>query len=225
MLQCLTYARTFYPCHLLLLTILVAQGAKGFRFTVNPGRKCFTEEVPEAGRYYLQYKMTRSLTPFVAVAVTTSGGASLVVHNVAKTDAREIFELNQDRKIAICFKVSPKAVHSATSMNITLELMDAEEAELTRQKRQSYSTTNPTALGIGKASGALRQMHYIRDTTTRIRFDFLSLLAVDEDVRYSLNEMNAVAWNYVYVFAFVSSIICCATYLRLRHFFTTKKYI
>ncbi|CCD11810.1 unnamed protein product [Trypanosoma congolense IL3000] len=211
---------------LLFCAVLPAlRGAESFRFTSKPGKKCFTEEVPEAGRYHLYYKMTRSLTPFVAVSVTTADGRVVVEHHMARADAQEILDIKHERKLAICFTVSPKALHSASSFNITLELMDAQDAEFERQRRERRSTSNPAALGTAQSSGSLLQMHYIIDMATRIRFDFLSLISVDEDMRYSLNEVNAEAWNYVYLFAFISLLICTVTYARLRHFFKTKKYI
>ncbi|KAG8345980.1 putative emp24 gp25L p24 family GOLD [Trypanosoma vivax] len=207
------------------IALLWLPACHAFRFTATPGRKCYTEQLPGQGQYYLHYKMARSFTPFVSVTVTSSSGRSLLEHDVAKSSAREIFSVEKQDTIAVCFKVSKKAPHSSASMNITLEVLDAEDAELTMQKKRSYSMSTPVALGVGKKSGAMQQMEYIMEITTHIRFDYLSLIAVDEDMRYSLKEMNAIAWNYVYVFAGMAMLICLVSYLRLRHFFKTRKYI
>ncbi|PBJ79853.1 hypothetical protein BCY84_02273 [Trypanosoma cruzi cruzi] len=205
--------------------VLVPMVAEGFRFTARPGRKCFTEELPEAGRYELHYKMSRSLTPFVSVGVSAPDGSVVVEHEMAQADAKEIVTVDSRGDIAICFTVAEKARHSATSFNVTLELMDAEDAELTRQKRQVYSTSSAIAVGVGKASGAIQQMDYIFHTTMRIRLAFVSLTRMEDDVRYFFKEMKAVSWNYVYIFAAVATLIFFITYFRLRQYFQVRKYI
>ncbi|KEG10519.1 hypothetical protein DQ04_03621040 [Trypanosoma grayi] len=213
---------------LLLVVVLVVcacMPARGFRFTARPGRKCFTEQLQEPGRYELHYKMARSLTPFVSVAVTAPGGRAVVEHDVARPDAKEIVTIDTAGSIAVCFNVAEKAPLSASSLNITLEIMDAEDAELTRQKRQSYSTSSPIAVGVGKASGAMQQMQYIFDTMMRIRYAYISLMRVDDEMRYSFNDMDAVAWTYVYVFGAVALTITLVMYFRLRQYFRVRKYI
>ncbi|RNF04916.1 hypothetical protein TraAM80_04985 [Trypanosoma rangeli] len=216
---------------LLFFTVCVAAAfllpmpVEGIRFTARPGRKCFTETLPEAGRYELHYKMARSLTPFVSVGVSAPGGRVIMEHAMAQADAKEIVTVENRGDIAICFNVAEKARHSATSFNVTLEVMDAEDAELTRQKRQSYSTSSVIAVGAGKASGALQQMDYIFHTMLRIRFAFTDLMDSDEDIRHSFKKMNAVVWKYVYVFAAMATLISLVTYFRLRHHFQLRKYI
>ncbi|RNF14220.1 uncharacterized protein Tco025E_05907 [Trypanosoma conorhini] len=217
--------RLLTVCVVVAAVAALPMAAEGFRFTARPGRKCFTEDLPEAGRYELHYKMTRSLTPFVSVGVSAPGGRVIVEHATAQADAKEIFAVERKGEIAVCFNVAEKARYSATSFNVTLEVTDAEDAELTRQKRQTYSTSSAIAVGVGKASGALQQMDYIFRTALRIRFAVTSLMAADADIRYSLKEMNEVAWNYVYVFAAMATLISLATYFRLRQYFQLRKYI
>ncbi|ORC88680.1 uncharacterized protein TM35_000151110 [Trypanosoma theileri] len=221
---------------LLLLTLhlqsrsngdLIIMGAAAFRFTAQPGRKCFTAELPEPGRYIVHYRMPRSLTPLVSVAVSTRNGRALLEHPTAVPNARDVITVNEanDNTIAVCFHISSKAPLTAAAMHITLDVMDAEEAELTRQKRQSYSTSSPIGVGVGKASGAMQQMQYIFNTVMQIRLVYIRLLSVDEDIRYSFDDMNAVAWLYVYLFAAVALLIALVGYFRLRLYFLRRKYI
>ncbi|KAH9597326.1 GOLD domain [Trypanosoma melophagium] len=205
----------------------VVLGASAFRFTARPGRKCFTAELPEAGRYVLHYRLPRSLAPLVSVAASTRDGRPLLEHEVARPNAHDVISVDaqSDRTIAVCFRVADKAPLAAAAMHITLDVLDAEEAELTRQKRQSYSTSSPIGVGVGKASGAMQQMQYIFNTVMQIRYAYVRLLGVDEDMQYSFDEMNAVAWVYVYVFAAVAVIIALVGYFRLRLYFLRRKYI
>ncbi|KAG5503980.1 hypothetical protein GH5_04839 [Leishmania sp. Ghana 2012 LV757] len=203
----------------LLLAVGRGTGAQAFRFSVVPGRvKCFTSEHPEGGRYELRYRMMRSLTPFVSVAVTSRGGRVLMEHELAKPDAREIISVNADGLISICFHTSEKAAKAAVSTNVTLDIVDAEDAELTRMKKRSYSTTSPITLGAGKGSGSMQQMQYIYETFASLRLCFVSLTRADEDIRYSLMEAEHFLWIFVYVFVGLGVLITLGSFARLRIF-------
>jgi hypothetical protein len=211
---------------LALACVLLAgqTSVSAFRFTLVPGKvKCFTNEQPEGGRYEIRYRMMRSLTPFVSVAVTSRGGRVLMEHEVAKPDAKEIITLPKNGLMSICFHPAKKAAIAAVSMNVSLDIVDAEDAELTRMKRQSYSTSSPIALGAGKGSGALQQMQYIFDTLVATRMSFVALTKADEDIQFSLREAERFSWTFVYVFVGLGVIITVSTFARLRHFMKKKK--
>ncbi|KAK7194178.1 emp24/gp25L/p24 family/GOLD [Novymonas esmeraldas] len=207
-----------------LLTCGCATGAAAFRFTLVPGKvKCFTSEQPEGGRYELRYRMTRSLTPLVSVAVTSRGGRVLMEHEVAKPDAKEIITVNRNSLISICFHTAEKATVAAVSLNVTLDIIDAEDAELTRMKKQSYSTSSPITLGAGKGSGAMQQMQYIYDTLVSTRASFVSLTRADEDIRYSLAEAERYSWMLVYAFLGLGILVTLGSVFRLRAFMKKVK--
>lgn len=199
-------------------------GAHAFRFTLQPRKvKCFTSEQPEGGRYELRYRMVRSLTPFVSVAVTSRSGRVLMEHETAQPDAKEIITVKQNSVISICFHTAEKAAAAATSLNVSLDIVDAEDAELTRMKKQSYSTSSPITLGSGKGSGAMQQMRYIYDTIAATRGSFISLTRVDEDVRYSLMEAERFSWTFVYVFVGFGIAIAVGSFVRMRLFMRKMK--
>lgn len=207
-----------------LLVLAGHTSVHAFRFTLVPGKvKCFTNEQPEGGRYEVRYRMMRSLTPFVSVAVTSRGGRVLMEHEMAHADAKEIVTLNKNGMMSICFHTAEKAAVAAVSMNVTLDIVDAEDAELTRMKRQRYSTSSPIALGAGKGSGALQQMQYISKTLVTTRASFLSLARADEDIQYSLREAERFSWIFVYVFVGVGILITAALFMRLRYFMKKSK--
>ncbi|KPA79117.1 hypothetical protein ABB37_05632 [Leptomonas pyrrhocoris] len=216
-------------CLLVLLTCVLVlltshTGVDAFRFTLVPGKvKCFTNDQPEGGRYEIRYRMMRSLTPFVSVAVTSRGGRVLMEHEVAKADAKEIVTLNKNGLMSICFHTAEKAAVAAVSMNVSLNIVDAEDAELTRMKRQRYSTSSPIALGAGKGSGALQQMQYIFNTMMATRMSFVALTKADEDIQFSLREAERFSWIFVYVFVGIGAIITFVSFMRLRSFMKKKK--
>ncbi|AYU79171.1 emp24/gp25L/p24 family/GOLD [Leishmania donovani] len=212
---------------LVLVNILAggcSTGAQAFRFSVVPGKvKCFTSEQPEGGRYELRYRMMRSLTPFVSVAVTSRGGRVLMEHELAKPDAKEIVSVGKDSLISICFHTSEKAAKAAVSTNVTLDIVDAEDAELTRMKKQSYSTSSPITLGAGKGSGSMQQMQYIYETFASMRMCFVSLTRADEDIRYSLMEAERLSWIPVYIFLGLGVLMILGTFVRLQMFMHKMK--
>ncbi|KAG5477737.1 hypothetical protein LSCM1_05035 [Leishmania martiniquensis] len=208
----------------LLLAGSCSTGAHAFRFRAVPGKvKCFTSEHPEGGRYELRYRMMRSLTPFVSVAVTSRGGRVLMEHEIAKPDAKEIISIGTDSLISICFHTSERAAIAAVSTNVTLDIVDAEDAELTRMKKQSYSTTTPITLGAGKGSGSLQQMQYIYGTFASLRWCFVTLTRADEDIRYSLMEAERFSWIFVYLFVGLGVLITLGSFVRLRVFMKRAK--
>ncbi|KPI86979.1 hypothetical protein ABL78_3970 [Leptomonas seymouri] len=216
-------------CLLLLLAFTLAllvrhTDVEAFRFTLVPGKvKCFTNEQPEGGRYEIHYRMMRSLTPFVSVAVTSRGGRVLMEHEVAKPDAKEIVTLNKNGLMSICFHTAEKAAVAAVSMNVSLDIVDAEDAELTRMKRQSYSTSSAIALGAGKGSGALQQMQYIFDTLITTRMSFTALTKADDDIQFSLREAERFSWVFVYIFVGIGVLITLISFVRLRYYMKGKK--
>ncbi|CCW62524.1 unnamed protein product [Phytomonas sp. EM1] len=198
--------------------VFSASSVAAFRFTLVPGKvKCFTYDALEAGRYEMRYRMTTSLSPFVSVSVTSASGRALVEHQPAIPDAKEIFELKSIGVIAICFNPSAKA-ERATSLNVTLDVVDAEDAELTRVKKQSYSTSSPIALGVGKGSGALRQMRYINDALTKIRLYMVTLAQYDKDIEISIHIVEKWAWKLLAGFATVGLVLLSISYLRMWRF-------
>lgn len=206
-----------------LVVILLSTVGSAFRFTVVPGTlKCFTNDPHEEGRYELRYRMANSLAPFVSVSVTSASGRVLLEHEPAKPDAKSIFSLKHRSTIAICFNVAPRA-ELATSLNVTLNILDAEDAELTRMKKQSYTTSSPIALGAGQGSGALRQMQYIADTLRQMRFSVISASMSDKDVTISIRAVEDVAWKSVYVLVGGMLLITVVNYLRLRRFLVKNK--
>lgn len=220
------FAPALQLCVLLLLLAVLggSRAAAAFRFTLVPGKvKCFTSEQPEEGRYELRYRMSRSLIPFVSVAVTTPGGRVLMEHEVAKLDAREIITLKQATVMSICFNTAAKAKIASVSLNVTLDIIDAEDAELTRLKKQSYSTSSPIALGAGKGSGALQQMKYIFETMMFARGSFVSLNRAEEDIRFSLKEAETMSWILVYIYVAISIVVIALLYMRLRKFMVKRK--
>lgn len=207
-----------------LLLLLASTPTDAFRFTLTPGKiKCFTNEIQEPGRYEFRYRMVRSLSPFVSISVTSPGGRVLLEHEVAKPDAKEILALKKAGTIGICFNTAPKAKDAATSLNVTLDIIDAEDAELTRMKKQSYTTSSPIALGAGKGSAAMQQMQYIFKTVIRARMSLVSLMRVDEDMRYAMAQTESQSWKAVYAFVFISAVITLATFVRLRMFMSKRK--
>ncbi|CAJ1026829.1 putative emp24/gp25L/p24 family/GOLD [Leishmania utingensis] len=222
--------RAACPCVFMALAIVVllvggySTGAHAFRFSVVPGKvKCFTSEQPEGGRYELRYRMMRSLTPFVSVAVTSRGGRVLMEHEFAKPDAKEIVVVNANSLISVCFHTSEKASKAAVSTSVTLDIVDAEDAELTRVKKQSYSTSSPITLGAGKGSGAIQQMQYIYETFASMRMALVSLTRADEDIRYSLMEAERFSWLFVYIFVGIGALITLGSFVRLRTFMKKRK--
>ncbi|KAG5503426.1 hypothetical protein JKF63_05565 [Porcisia hertigi] len=222
--------RSVFLCITVALVIVLfftggcSTDAHAFRFTLVPGkRKCFTSEQPEGGRYELRYRMVRSLTPFVSVAVTSRGGRVLMEHETAMSDAKEIITVHKNSLISICFHTAQKAEAAAVSTNVTLDIVDAEDAELTRRKKQSYSTSSPITLGTGKGSGAMQQMHYIYETIATIRMSLMSLTRADEDIRFSLMEAERFSAMFVYIFLGIGVLVTLSSFCRLRMFMKTTK--
>lgn len=211
---------------LLLFAMTLASTADAFRFSLVPGKvKCFTSQIQEDGRYEVRYFMARSLSPLVSVSVTSPGGRILFEHEIAKPSAKEIVTVKQEGDIAICFNTAAKASLTATSLNVTLEVVDAEDAELTRMKKQTYSTSSPIALGAGQGSGALRQMEYIFRMVTQIRYSFSYLMHADEDMRFAFRDAEKLSWVMVYIFVGIALAITLTTFFRLKRFMAVKKII
>lgn len=198
--------------YLLVSTVTVT----AFRFTIVPGTlKCFTHPVPEEGRYELRYRMANSLAPFVSVSVTSSTGRILLEHEVATPSAKELFNLPNAGTVAVCFNSAQKAA-GATSLHVSLNIINAEDAELTRMKKQSYSTSSPISLGVGKGSAALRQMKYIDSMIKEIRMCMNTVIACDLQLVYALEVTRVWMWRLLYVFTLLACTIVLVNYYRLR---------
>lgn len=211
---------------MVLIAVLVfAPSVDAFRFSIVPGTtKCFTNDPPEEGRYELRYRMTSGLAPFVSVSVTAASGRVLLEHEPAKPDTKTIFNLKQRGTIAICFNSNIKAA-TATSLNVTVSVVDAEDAELTRMKKQSYSTSSPIALGAGQGSGSLRQMKYIGDMLRQMRHSIIAAASFDKDVAISVTAAEKVACKTIYAFGGGAVVIMAINYWRLRRYMYRNKFI
>ncbi|EPY27595.1 hypothetical protein STCU_05672 [Strigomonas culicis] len=169
--------------------------------------------------------MARSLSPFVSVSITSPGGRVLLEHEPAKERAREVLQIKRTGNIGICFNVAAKAASGAVSLNVTLNVEDAEDAERTRTTKASYSRTSPVSIGAVKGSGAYRQMKYITKALTGIRRTYTALSDDDNGMRYSIVEAESNTWIVTYIFVTIAIITNVVNFVRLRRVMKRYKLI
>jgi p24 family protein delta-1 len=192
-------------------------------FTFNPiagDKKCFTFELLEHNRYEIKYRMARSLTPFVTVALTGPQSVKMFSHPAAFEESNEVFTTMEAGEYAVCFNVNSKAAVSASRMDILFELMDERDAVGMRQRLTARNAQKAIAT---ENSPSLAQASYIESAVESIHRDIQYLKQREADMRNTNEDTNTRAWAFTII---TIAVVVASTFLRhykLKSFLIKKK--
>lgn len=204
----------------LVAVCLIATQCHAFVFTAVPGeKKCFTEELLGFTRYQLEYRLARSLAPFVSTGMI--GPNKIVVlenHGFPRDQLVEIVQTHDAGTYSVCFNVHAKA-NTASSLDIYYTIATERDVQVNAERESERAKTLPTA----HHHAAMVQAAYIEQALEWVHGRYRYLKEREADMRETNESTCTRTWGFTIVMILVVVVTSLLRYYKLKFFMIKKK--
>ena len=205
---------------LLVVLCLFAAQSNAFVFTAVPGeKKCFTEELLAYTRYQLEYRLARSLAPFVSTGVI--GPEKVVVlenHGFPRDQLVEIIQTHAAGTYTVCFNVHAKA-NTASSLDIFYSIATERDVQMNAERDAERAKALPST----QHHAAMVQAAYIEQALEWVHDRYRYLKEREAEMRETNESTCTRTWGFTIAMIFVVVVTSLLRYYKLKFFMVKKK--